>query len=151
MSQPVIGQSGYLGFPVGPKNTNLIENVEISLPVKFRCIPFSGFRDREEVENVSANQRPGWPYLISDRLEKHKLGRRRWDLASCQVSLYSVQRFQKRNRKCFNIRDQDGHIGFPISPKKKTNLVEDVEILFPIKFRGITFSGFRKEVENVKS
>ena len=31
---------------------------------------------------------------------KHKLGRRRWDLASCQVSFNSVQRFQRRRRKC---------------------------------------------------
>ena len=43
-------------FPIGPKNTNLVEDGEILLPVKFRSIPFSGFR---EVENVSANQRPG--------------------------------------------------------------------------------------------
>ena len=31
------------------------------------------------------------------------------------------------------------------------NLVEDVEILLPDKFRWIPFSGFREEVENVKS
>ena len=59
MSQPIRGQSGHLVFPIGPKNTNLVEDVEILLPVKFRGIPFSGFR--EEVENVSANQRPGRP------------------------------------------------------------------------------------------
>ena len=41
----------------------------------------SGFRG--EVENVSANQRPGRPFCFSDRPEKHKLGRGRWDLASC--------------------------------------------------------------------
>ena len=31
------------------------------------------------------------------------------------------------------------------------NLVEDVEIYLPVKFRQIPFSGFRGEVENVKS
>ena len=36
MSQPIIGQGGHLVFPIGPKNTNLVENVEILLPVKFR-------------------------------------------------------------------------------------------------------------------
>ena len=36
-------------------NTNLVENIQYLLPVKFRWIPFSGCR--EEVENVSANQR----------------------------------------------------------------------------------------------
>ena len=42
-----------------PENTNLVEEVEILLPVLFRWIPFSGFR--EKVENVSDNQRPGRP------------------------------------------------------------------------------------------
>ena len=57
MSQPIRGQGGHLVFPTGPKNTNLVEDVEILLPVQFRCILFIGFR--EEVENVSANQRLG--------------------------------------------------------------------------------------------
>ena len=87
MSQPIRGQGGHLVFQISPKNTNFVEGVEILLPVKFRWIPFSGFR---EVENVSANQRPGLPSCFSDRLEKQKLGRGRWDLASCQVSLNSV-------------------------------------------------------------
>ena len=98
ISQPIRGQGGHLVFPIGLKNTNLVEDVEILLPVKFRWIPFSGFRG--EVENVSANQRPGRPSCFSDRPEKHKLGRGRWDLASYQVSLNSVQRFQRRSRKC---------------------------------------------------
>ena len=45
---------------------------------------------------------PGRPSFFSDRPEKHKLGRGRWDLASCQVSLNSVQRFQRRSRKCLS-------------------------------------------------
>ena len=60
-------------FPIGPKNTNLVEDIEILLPVKFAWIPFSGFR--EKVENVSANWRPGRQSCFSDRSEKHKLGR----------------------------------------------------------------------------
>ena len=98
MSQPIRGQGGHLVFPIGPKNTNLVKDVEILLPIKFRWIPFSSFRG--EVENVSANQRPGRPSCFSDRPEKHKLGRGRWVLASCEVSLNSVQRFQRRSRKC---------------------------------------------------
>ena len=74
MSQLIRGQGGHLIFPIGPKNTNLVEDVEILLPIKFRQILFSGFRG--EVQNVSANQRPGWPSYFSDRPEKHKLGRR---------------------------------------------------------------------------
>ena len=64
---------GHLGFPISLKNTNLVEDVEILLPVKFHEIPFSGFRG--EVKNVSANLRPGRPSCFSDRPEKHKLGR----------------------------------------------------------------------------
>ena len=51
-------------FQIGPKITNLVEDLEILLPVKFRWIPFSGFRG--EVENVSANQRPGRPSCFSN-------------------------------------------------------------------------------------
>ena len=116
MSQPIRGQGGHLVFPIGPKNTNLVEGVEILLPVKFRWIPFSGFY--REVENVSANQRPGRPSCFSDRPEKHKLGRGRWDLASCQVWLNSVQRFQRRSRKCLNQSETRAAILFFWSARK---------------------------------
>ena len=49
MSQPIRGQGGHIVFPIGPKNTNLVEEVEILLPVKLCEIPFSGFRG--EVNN----------------------------------------------------------------------------------------------------
>ena len=75
MSQPIRGQGGHLVFQIGTKNKNLVEDVKILLPVKFRWIPFS--RLRGEVENVSANQRPGRPSCFSDRPEKHKLCRGR--------------------------------------------------------------------------
>ena len=100
MSKPISCHGGHLVFPNCLKNTNLVEDVEILLPVKSRWIPFSSFR--EEVEHVSANQRPWQPSCFSERPEKHKLGRRHWDLASCQVSLNSVHRFQRRRRKCLS-------------------------------------------------
>ena len=106
MSQPIRGQGGHLVFPIVPKNTNLVERVGILPPVNFCWIPFSGFRG--EVENVSANQRPGRPSYFSDRSEKHKLGRGRWDLSSCKVSSNSVQRFQRRSRKCGKLTTTDG-------------------------------------------
>ena len=65
-----ISQGGNVCLLIRQKNTNLVEDIEILLPVKFRWIPFSGFRG--EVENVSANQRPGRPTCFSDRPEKHK-------------------------------------------------------------------------------
>ena len=67
----------------------------------------SGFRD--EVENVSANQRPGQP-SFSDRLVKHKLGRGHWYLASCQVSLHSVQRFQRSRKSKKLMTTDDGRM-----------------------------------------
>ena len=42
--------------------------------------------------------RPGQQFLFTHQPKKHKLGRRRWDLASCQVSLNSVQPLQRRSR-----------------------------------------------------
>ena len=59
MPQPIRGHGGHLVFPIGSKNLNLVEDIEILLPVKFRCIFFSCFRG--EVENVSDNQRSGKP------------------------------------------------------------------------------------------
>ena len=152
MSQPIRGRGDHLVFPIGPKNIYLIEADEIMLPVKFRWIPFSGFREvenvsanqrpeqpscfsdwpkhtnlvedveillpgkfrwilfsgfREEVENVLANQRPGRSSCFSYRSEK-QLGRERWDLDSCQVSLNSVQRFQRGSQKCEKLTTDDG-------------------------------------------
>ena len=117
MSQPIRGQGGHLVFfPINPKNTNLVEDVEILLPVKFSWIPFS--RLRGEVENVSANQRPGRPSCFSDQPEKHKLGRGCRDLASCQVWLNSVQLFQKRSRKCLSQSEARAAILFSDRPEK---------------------------------
>ena len=62
MYQPIRGHGGHLVFQIGPKNTNLVEDVEILLPAKLRSIPFSGFRG--EFGNVSANQRPGQPFFF---------------------------------------------------------------------------------------
>ena len=115
MSQPIRSQGGHLFFPIGPKNTNLVEDVEILLPVKFCWIQFSGFR---EVENISANQRPGRPSCFSDRPEKHKLGRGHWDLASCQVLFHSVQQFQRWRRKCFSQSEARAAILFLRSNRK---------------------------------
>ena len=100
MPRSIRGQTAPLCFLIESKNTNLVEDVEILLPVNYRWILFSGWR--EEVGNVSANQRPGRSSWFTNRPEKYKLDRWRWCLASCQVSSHSVQRFQKRSRKCLS-------------------------------------------------
>ena len=96
MYVPIRGQGGHLVFPIDPKHKNVVEDVEILLPVNFCWIPFSGFRG--EVENVSVRGQGGH-LVFFNRPEKHKLGRGCLYLASCQDSLNSVQRFQ-RSRKC---------------------------------------------------
>ena len=132
MSQPIRDQGGHPVFPIGPKNTNLVEDVEILLPVKFRWILFSGFR--EEVKHVSANQRPGPPSYFYDQPEKHKIGRGHWDLASRQVSLNSIQRFQRRSLKCLSQSEARAAILF-LRSAQNTNLVEDIDIMLPVKFQ----------------
>ena len=109
-------RAAILFFWSAQKTQNLLEDVEILLPVKFRWIPFSGFRG--EVENVPTNQRPGRPSCFSDRPEKHNLRRGRWHLASCEVSFNSVQRFERRSRKCLSQSEAMAAILFFRSPRK---------------------------------
>ena len=117
MSQPIRGEGGHLVFPISPKNTSLVEDVEILLPVKFCWILFSGFRGK--VENVSANYRPGRPFCISDPPEKHKLDRGSWDLVSYQVLSNSFQGFQRASRKCLSQSEARAAIlFFPDWPEK---------------------------------
>ena len=71
--------------------------------------------------------------LFSDQLEKHKLCREHYILASCQVALNSVQRFQRSKNVSANQRPGQPS-GLSNWPKNK-NFVEDFEILLPVKFR----------------
>ena len=68
----------------------------------------------------------------------------------CQVSLNTVQRIQRRSRKCLCQSKAGAAILFFRSTRKNTKLAEDVEILLPVKFRWIPIRGFR-EVVNVKN
>ena len=103
-----IGESGHFYLLIGTKNTNLVEDVEILLLVKFRWIPFSGFREVKmsrhgfSSQKYLCNQRPGMP-------------------------------------SCF------------FRSARNTNLVEDIVLLLPVKFRWIPFRGFRREVKNLSA
>ena len=46
--------------------------------------------------------RTGWPSWFSDPPENHTTVRGCWDFTLCQVSLNSIQRFQRRSRKCLS-------------------------------------------------
>ena len=70
MFQSIRDRRGPLAIPIRPKNTNLVEDNEILLPVKFSWIPFSGFR--AEVKKC-LSQRPGRSSCSSDQPEKHKI------------------------------------------------------------------------------
>ena len=73
---------------------------------------FQSFKGKQEAQRATYrapeyNVPPFWGigqggYLFTDQPEKHKLGRGLWDLASCQVLLNSVQRFQRKSRKCLS-------------------------------------------------
>ena len=217
MSQPIRGLGSHILFWISPKNTNLVEDVENLLPVKFRWIPFGGFIG--EVENVSAN--PGlsicliWgrysaPFpmqnsiffsqfrpkvfpiwllyekkngkvenkminsiIIIREIEVAKgpmqdtwctiKGNKYMDNKIC-LGLFPILRktplffpiprapgpSPKKGCKSPAIRGQGGYLVFLISPKN-ANLVEDVEILLPVKFCWILFSGFRRKVENASA
>ena len=75
MSQTIRGQGGNLNFPIGPKNTNCVDNAGIFLPVNCRWISFSGCREKCR-KCLSQSE------AISDLPENHKLGRGRRDIAS---------------------------------------------------------------------
>ena len=97
MSQPIRALDGHICLPIGTKNTNLVKDLEYLLPVKFHeilCSDCSG-----EVENVSANQSPWWPYLLINQHEKHNLGRGPSVLSSCKVSWNSVQEEMSKKRQ----------------------------------------------------
>ena len=64
---PQLGME-YMLIMIHLKNTNLVEDVKYSPLVKFRLIPFGGWK--EEVKYVSANQRPGQPCSFSNQQEK---------------------------------------------------------------------------------
>ena len=147
MFQPIRSQGGHLVFPIGPKNTNLVEDVEILLPVKFRWLLPCDIKGK--VKNVSANQKLGRPSCFSDLLEQNLVDdieillpvKFRWiPFNGFRGEVENVSANHRPGRQsCF----------FSLGPKN-TNLVEDVNILLFVKFRWIPFSGFRGEVENVK-
>ena len=89
---------------------------------------------------------PSW---ISDRPENTNLEENIEILLPVNFSLNSVQRLQRKSRKCLGqLRGHGGNLGFLINPKN-ANLVEDVEILLLVKICWIPFSGCRENIENV--
>ena len=96
----------------------LLEEVEILYPVTF--VEFCSAVAEEKSKNVSVNQRSGRPSWFDDRPEKQKLGIRRWDIASCQISIVefcSAVAENKRMSQQIRHMYQGGPFGFPIDRK----------------------------------
>ena len=146
MSQAVGGQGGHLAFPISPPKTNLVVDNEILRPVKFRWILLSSLR--EEVENVSANHRPGRPFCFSNRLKQHKLCRGHWDLASCQVSITLLSGFKVVDNFSANQMPERPSCFSDRSEKHKLSK-RKIKPYFLSSFVKIPFNDFREDVENV--
>ena len=105
------------------------------LPVKFRRIPFSGFR--REVGNVSANQRPG-SHFVFFPIDPKKTPQNWYRTLGSSFLSSSVEFHptlsEKKSSKSQPIRGRAAIFFFTIVPKK-TNLVEDIKIFLPVKFR----------------
>ena len=82
-----------------PEITNQVEDGWILLLLKFHWIPFGGYWGEVKMYQPIRGQ---GGHLVLRSAPKHEHGRGRWDLSSCQISMNSVQRFQKRSRICLS-------------------------------------------------
>ena len=106
MSQQIRGQGGHLLFPIGPKNTNVVADIEILLRVKFSWIPFGGFRGKS---NVSQPIRGQFGHLVfpmgrgavaeeKSKMGKVNNGRRTPDHGQCMITIVHLSlRFRCTN------------------------------------------------------
>ena len=126
-----IGQGGHLVFPIGLQKHKLGRGCWdlASCQVSLNSVQRFQRRSRKCLSQSEARV----AILFFRSAQRTQLGRGRWNLASCQVLLNSVQRFQRRSRKCLNQLEARAAILFFRSACKNTNLVENVEILLPVK------------------
>ena len=115
MSKQIRGRSGHLVFPIDPKNINLVDDVDTLLPVKVRCIKFSGFR---EVENVSANPRPGRSSRFPIGPKKKVLLEDNEISLPVKFPLILFSSFREEVRSVSANQRPGGHLVFPIGLKK---------------------------------
>ena len=131
MSRSIRGQSGHFVFPISPKNTNFVEDVEILLPVKFLCRMRSIATHRDHfVRRLSVRLSH-----FSVTLSKAIFRRRHMHSSECCHYIVEFRSAVSEKSKMFQpFRGQGGNLVFPNGPKNK-KLVEDVDILLPVKFR----------------
>ena len=98
MSQPIRGLGSHLIFGLAWKTRTWLRTLRSCYSSNFLefCLVVS-----EEMLKMCQPIRDKGVHLVFMIGKKyHKLGGGRWDLLSCQVSLYSIQQFQKRSQKC---------------------------------------------------
>ena len=96
----------------------LVEGIEILLPIKFLEFGSAVSEEKSKMSWPIRDQGGLFVFLIGPKNEKHKLGRGRLDLASCQVSLNSIQWFQRRSRKCLSQSEARRPSCFSDQPEK---------------------------------
>ena len=109
---------GNLDFPIGPKNTSLVEDVVFLILVKFRQILFSGFRGKDK--NASDNQTQGCHLYFLIGLKNTKLVEDVVFLPSVKFRQIPFCGFSGNIQMSKPIRDRGGHLSFPIIRKIQT-------------------------------
>ena len=99
MSQQIRGQGGHFVFPINLKNTNLVEGVEILLPIKFRRIPFTVSEEKSKMSQPIRFQGGHLVFFFPICLKNTNVVEGIESLLPVKL-LNSVQRFQRRSKKC---------------------------------------------------
>ena len=94
-----IGQGGHFYSLFDPKNTNLVEDVKIFFPVKFRWILFSCFRGKVKICISQSEARAAILFFRS--AQKTNLVEDVRNL-TCFLSSFSTQWFHRRSQKCLS-------------------------------------------------
>lgn len=132
MCLPIRAFGGHLLWRIGSKNTNMVEDLEYLIPVRFGEIPYSGCR--EEVENVSTNKNSWWPSLdlLTDWVKNTNLIRGLKYLLPikfCEIQCRSCC------REVDNVSDDQNSWRPPcLTDRKRSNMVEDHEYVLPVRF-----------------
>ena len=108
MSQPIMGHGGHLFYLSARKHRLGKGRWDLaSCQVSSNSVQRFQRRSRKCLSQAEAGTAILF-FRSAQKTQLFKLGRRCWDLASCQVSLNSVQRFQRRSWKCESLRTDDG-------------------------------------------
>jgi hypothetical protein len=106
---------GHLGFSIGIKNSNLVKDIPMIIPLQFKIV------------SISAVLYPRWPPLL--KIEISSNGQ------NCSILSQKVPKFElyNHNDELFS------------SIAKNSNLVKDIPMIIPLQFGFSQFIRFREE------